>query len=443
MMKKVLAAGLAAVMVLSMAGCGGKTAGEPAKEAKGESKKLTIWVEKVFSDDANTAMEERIKEFSQEKGIDVDYEFIAATDFMTKLNAAIEAGNNVPDITTSAVTKVLNYYPNIPYSDVSGIVKEVNDSRAYFPSIYEGTKIDEKHYFVPFTSSSCMMFVRKDKLEEKGITKIPETWDELFDVAAQISDPDNGFYGLGVGCGPTDEDGENIFRNIMWNEGTYLFDKDGNVTVDNPKTIELLQKYKDLYDGGVIPQAATTWDPGGNNSTYLMQESAIVFNAPTLYNALKSDEANKELLENTEVVSLPGGSDNNVTLGFVTGFSIMNTCKNVDEATELIKYMMDKTWYDKYVEITAPVFAPLFEDLKGQGIWAEGVNAQVVNYAENASGYYGYPVESLKGRAVAAKHYFTFPVAEMMNKVATNTLSPEDAVKDAAKKIADVQETVK
>ena len=29
MMKKVLAAGLAAVMVLSMAGCGGKTAGEP------------------------------------------------------------------------------------------------------------------------------------------------------------------------------------------------------------------------------------------------------------------------------------------------------------------------------------------------------------------------------------------------------------------------------
>ena len=127
---------------------------------------------------------------------------------------------------------------------------------------------------------------RKDKLEEKGITELPKTWDEVFEVAEQISDPDNGFYGLGIGCGPTDEDGENMFRMINWDQGGYIFDKDGNITLDNDVTKSLLTKYKEMYDGGVIPKAASTWDPGGNNSAYLMGECGIVFNAPTLYLSL-------------------------------------------------------------------------------------------------------------------------------------------------------------
>ena len=447
--KKMMALVLTAVMSLSLAACGekGDTGAAPASDGSAEvqntGKELTIWVEKVFSDDANTAMENRIKQFGEETGIKVNYEFIGATDFMTKLYAAIEAGTNVPDITTSAVTKVLNYYPDIPYRDVTDLVEEVHGERPYFQSIYEGNKIDGKNYFVPYTSSSCMMFVRKDKLAEKGITGMPTTWEEVFEVAAQVSDPDNGFYGLGIGCGPTDEDGENMFRTIMWNYGSYLFDKEGNITVDNATTVELLQKYKEMYDGGVIPRAASTWDPGGNNSSYLMGESAIVFNAPTLYNALRTDEANKELFENTEVLTPPGGPDNNTTLGFCTGFAIMEACDDVDSATQLVKYMLEKEWYNEYVGITAPVFAPLFEDIKEEAEWSDGINAQVISYAENAAGYYGYPIENLKGRAVAAKHYFTFPIAEMMNKVVTGTMTPEEAVAHAKSKIEEVQSTVK
>lgn len=383
MKKRWLAAALAATMALSLTACGGSGEEKKAEGGKKEAdKELTVWVEKVFSDDANTAMQERLDAFAEESGIKVKYEFIGATDFMTKLNAAIEAGSNVPDITTSAVTKVVNYYPNIPYKDVSDIVNNINEERPYFEAVYEGTKIDGKHYFVPMTSSSTMMFVRKDKLEEKGITELPKTWDEVFEVAEQISDPDNGFYGLGIGCGPTDEDGENMFRMINWDQGGYIFDKDGNITLDNDVTKSLLTKYKEMYDGGVIPKAASTWDPGGNNSAYLMGECGIVFNAPTLYNALRSDEANKELFENTEMVSLPAGSDNDTTMGFATGFAIMETCDDVESATKLIEYMYDKEWYEEYLEITAPVFAPLFQDMEGEGVWADGVNAQIIDYAK-------------------------------------------------------------
>lgn len=437
--KKLAALGMAAVLTLSLGACAGEGSSEGEKSG---GKELTVWIEKIFSDDGNKAMEERLKSFSEESGVKVNYEFIQATDFVTKLNAAIEAGSNIPDITTSAVTKIVNYYPSNPYQDVSDLVDEIHEGRPYMDSIYEGSKIEGKHYFVPMTSSSVMMFIRTDKMKEAGIEKVPETWDEVFEAAKAMSDPENGFYGLGMGCGPTDEDGENMFRTIMWNQGGYVFDKDGNVTLDNSAAKDLLAKYKELYDGGVIPPAATTWDPGGNNSTYLMGESAIVFNAPTLYNSLLTDEANKELLENTEVVSLPGGSDNNTTMGFAAGLSIMEGCQDTESAKELIRYVMDEEWYDQYLEITAPVYAPVFQDCKGNGIWAEGVNAQVIEYAENSRGYYGYPVESLKGRAVAAKNYFTFPMANMLNQVATGAEDVDGAIAGAIKKIQEQQEIV-
>lgn len=435
--KKVLALATAAVMAMALGACG-----SGADNAKEEQKELTIWVEKIFSDDANKAMEERIESFAEEKGVKVNYEFISATDFVTKLNAAIEAGSNVPDITTAAVTKIVNYYPSNPYMDVSDLVDEINQDRPYMESIYEGSKIEGKHYFVPMTSSSTMMFIRKDKLEEAGISEIPQTWDELFEAAEAMSDPANGFYGLGMGCGPTDEDGENMFRMIMWNQGGYVFDETGNVTLDNDAARELLETYKDLYDKEVIPPAATTWDSGGNNTSYLMGESGIVFNAPTLYNSLKTDENYKELLENTEVVNLPAGRDNNTTMGFAAGLAVMEGCEEVDLAKDLIRYLMEEDWYNEYLEITAPVYAPVFEDCKGNGIWADGVNAQVISYAENSKGYYGYPVEDLKGRAVAAKNYFTFPMANMLNQVTTGAETVDGAISGAVAKIEEIQKTI-
>lgn len=367
---------------------------------------------------------------------------VAATDFVTKLNAAIEAGQSVPDIISADTTKVLNYYPNIPCNDVTDLVDQIDEERPYLQASYEGTKIDDKYYYVPFYSSSTLMFVRKDKLEEAGITEMPTTWDEVFKDAEKVSDPDNDFYGLAIGCGENDDDDENTIRQYMWNEGGYLFDEDGNVAADD-KVTAVFDKYAELYDDKVIPQDATTWDAGGNNGSYLAGRTAFCFNAPTLYNALISDEQYKDLLDNTVVLAPPAGSDNSVYMNFNRGFAVMNTCKDTDLASDVISYLLDKDWYDSYMEEIAPVFAPVFEDAKENTTWKDNeVNAQALKYVENASGYYGYPVKTLKGRTVAAKHYFTYPFVKAVNQVATGTADSAGALKSMTSAIEDFQDQV-
>lgn len=426
---KFAAAGLAAAMLLPLGACGSAS----------DANTLTIWVEKVFSEKSNEEMKQRIEIFSKETGIKVNYEFISATDYMTKLNATIEAGRGIPDITTSAVSKVVNYYPGNPYMDMTDIVERINKDRPYLKSVYEGSKIDGKLYFAPFRSSSTMMFIRMDKLYEAGIYEAPTTWDELFEVAEKISDPAQGFYGLGWGCGSTDEDGDNIFRNIMWNQGGYMFDKDGNVTIDNKVSRKLMQQYKTMYQNKVIPPSASTWDSGGNNTSYLMGESGIIFNAPTLYYSMASDPSYETLLGNTAVVNLPKGEDNDVKMSFVTGLSIMKASKNVDAATKLVEYLLDKDWYDGFLEETAPVFAPVFQDSEQVDVWQKDVNAEVLNYVKTSEGYYGYPARSTADRAVAAKNMFTYPEAKMLNQIVTVNTSIDDALKDNIRKIDELK----
>ncbi len=164
MRKKLLSMVMAGTLALSFTACGGSSSGETEKSTdtskveetssgdtqavsadSGNKKTITVWVEKIFSDDANTKMEERLKEYGKEKNVTVNCEMVAATDFVTKLNAAIEAGQSVPDIISADTTKVLNYYPNIPCNDVTDLVDQIDEERPYLQASYEGTKIDDKY----------------------------------------------------------------------------------------------------------------------------------------------------------------------------------------------------------------------------------------------------------------------------------------------------------
>ena len=79
----IMAASVLAVSLL--AGCGGKSATADGQTDKAEAqaqsgqssekKVLRVWLEKVFSDDANTFLQKRVEQYAQEKGVEVQFEF--------------------------------------------------------------------------------------------------------------------------------------------------------------------------------------------------------------------------------------------------------------------------------------------------------------------------------------------------------------------------------
>lgn len=246
-----------------------------------------------------------------------------------------------------------------------------------------------------------------------------------------------------MGCGPTDEDGENMFRMINWSNGGKLIAEDGTIVANkDPITLETLKKYKELFDAGAIPPAAVTWSPAGNNQSYLIGESAMVFNLPTLYNAMVNDANYAELLANTVVLPLPPGRDSATSLGIIAGWGVMKSSKNVEEARQFVDYTFEKGWYDQYMKLVAPVYVPVFKDVRQIPLYASGVNKAAIDYAEAATGYYGYPTKTLEGMILGSKHYFQFPLCEVMNNVVTKGMDPQRALDEFVKQAELIQSTI-
>ena len=409
-MKKLLIMGIAVVMSFSLIGCtqsdrnetevasaegNAETGAAPSEETE---KELTVWVAKVFSDEANAAIESRALAFGEANGVDVTIEEIKATDLTNVVNAAVEAGVSVlPDVILwSSYGKFMYYYPDLINREVTDLFEEINSAHPFIGKRSQGSlTIDGEQYAVPFYNSPTLMYIRKDAMEAAGVTEIPESWDEVFDLAYKITDATD-LYGLGWGCGPNDEDCENNTRMMLWSQGAFLLSEDG--FNDSALYQEWADQYVQMYNDGVIPIDATTWGASGNNNSYLAEESAIVFNASTLTRSLKTEHS--ELYANTIIANMPTSGEPHL-YDCSSAWTIMKESENQDVAEDFIRWMMDFQWYTDFIQECAPVFCPIYQEIADTDFWRNDPdNLANVLYTESADAMHSYP--STEGRMVSA-----------------------------------------
>lgn len=442
-MKKVIALILALAMVLCLVACGAKEEAAPADSSDktpeaapetssaepAEGKKLVIWLEQLFNEKPTDMITERIKEWGEVNGVEVEVSLVGAVDFANKLSAAIEGGG-MPDVFASKYHRSLNFYPQTIAADVTELYEEIDANvGGFFDSCKSSCYIDGVARTIPFWSSVTLMYCRADKLQEAGYDSLPTTWDEVFEMSRAISDPDNGFFGLGIGCGPTDEDGEAISRIAIWSNGGAFFDEEGNITMDNEATKWWFETYKQLYEDEAIPTDALTWDSAGNNNSYLAGQSGIVFNAATLANALKNNEDNAELYANTWIGPLPAGPDGSIFLEGWTGFAIAEVSENKELAADLLRYLYDVEWYSQWSEYTAPVLGPSIKSVGLSSFWQDDpIHKAIVDTADSGVAYFGYPAKTARGMVVGIKTYYTYKLADMICAVASGDMTYEEAI---------------
>ncbi len=109
--------------------------------------------------------------------------------------------------------------------------------------------VDDTRYGVIHDTSNYVMFYNTDLIPEP-----PTTYDEFLATAQEKTEGD--VYGLAFRQTQAEENGvwQDIFNYVYgfggeWSDGE-------NLTLDNPKNIEGLEKYQELYDADVIPKGA-------------------------------------------------------------------------------------------------------------------------------------------------------------------------------------------
>ena len=438
MKKKMLACLMAAVMTMGLvAGCGG--GGEEPKDADTKTetgsedggKKLVFWDKAEYVDEYATLMTDLVEQFAEEEGVEVDYVNVAAADMKQKLMAAIEAGN-APDLIVGDDTLVGQFASLDQLADVSDVMSEFEFTEA----AQSMSMIGESSYMVPQGFTAPGMHVRKDKWEEKGL-EMPTTWEELKEQAAEVNDPENGFYALGFAMGASGGgDAEGWVRTIILDWGGQTVNEKGEVVVNSPETVEAFKFIKSLYDEGLISPDAVTGDDSWNNQAYLAGTAGLICNSGSVMAAMKNDDP--ELYEKTQIIPYPAGPTGEAYV--LTGcnvFGVMESGKNVDVAKDFIRYYFShQDKYEEMIEVMGSMWQPVIEGMEDSEFWQDEANKPWLENSKLAARtYYPAPVDD---RAMTC--FSNQLCVKAVQEILINGATPEEAVESLETSFKEVYE---
>lgn len=194
-------------------------------------------------------------------------------------------------------------------------------------------------YGVPWYTDAGLLYYRSDLLSDAGIPEPPTTFEELKQVALEVSrrnDLPNGF----VFQGANYEGGVVNGLEYIWNSGGDVLDGD-EVVIDGPEAVSGLETERSMVADGVSPRGVSQYKEQESATLFLRGESVFMRNVPRMY-ALASDPNESRIdPEQIGVTVLPVADAGIQSTSSTGGWNmfINSRTEDQDAAWEFISFM--------------------------------------------------------------------------------------------------------
>ncbi|WP_417773815.1 ABC transporter substrate-binding protein [Stappia sp.] len=158
--------------------------------------------------------------------------------------------------------------------DVTDLAKGDDIYQDFLPGFLNTCVSDDRLYGLPFQPSTPVLYYNKDAFRAAGITKAPDTWDELLETAKALAIRENGElkrWGLIIGGGWHDWMFECYCRQnelVPWQKDKVLFDR--------PEAIDALEFWVKMVEAGVMAPAST-WQGSAND--FMAGSTAMLYHS--------------------------------------------------------------------------------------------------------------------------------------------------------------------
>lgn len=218
--------------------------------------KIVIWA----WDTAVTAAKEAAESYKRvNPDVDIQVVDMAQDDVVTKLNTGLANGidsDSLPDIVLVEDYNLFGYITYFPNAFVDLTDKISPD--LFMPFKLKSMMFENRLYGVPYDSGVCGLFYRIDVIESAGYTEQDMhnlTWDEYIEIGKNVKEK------TGIDMLPIIVEGNMEGRVIMQSASHWYVKEDGTTLdiIDNPGLRASIVTIKDLYDSGIVYDAAN-WD---------------------------------------------------------------------------------------------------------------------------------------------------------------------------------------
>lgn len=203
-------------------------------------------------------------------GVTILLETTSDESYPAQLAAAFSSGE-VPDLVTHLPSfAAQSYYANgliEPMNDVIAAIGEAN----FLPGANDVYKAPDGNYCAVGVGNTAanMLWVRRDLMQQAGIDKLPETWDELRTACSAMQK--NGVFGAPL---PYGRNGMTslIFSGFIHQGGGQVFTPDLQVAIDNEGTRNALEFYREMRE--FCPPGVTNYSWGESLTAFVSGATA-------------------------------------------------------------------------------------------------------------------------------------------------------------------------
>lgn len=390
---------------------------------------LTIWQQDPSD---NEWIQGEAKIFSQQRGdieLSIKNLVIPGKEQPTKFLSVLATGDRklLPDMIIPQHFEFARFIR-------AGVEDEFIDLRPYlepelsnYPS-YEMWMYDDAIYGVNVSICAVVYYYNKELMDRVGIDPREfVSYDDFIEAGKKLRNA------TGAYMTPMDIATWNQFQILWLQNGGGIFDKDGNVILDKPETIEALELYKRLLDEEIAFPVSSFYGPG-TRQAYIDEVVAGCIMADWYLGAILTNIP--ELKGKWRIAALPvfkpGGSRTSKRGG--SAYHILKNSPNAEVALEFWKFlcMTPEPQVRRFVKLSKfPNYKPSLQDpivLEFENDWIGGQKAAQVylDIFDEVPRYYHGPYIA---------EAFDILNAEVMSQVVNNELTPVEALTVAAKKL--------
>lgn len=324
MKKKMVSILLCAIMLSTLAvGCGSDSSD---KEGKTEEKKEITF---MAPDWANPG-DELLAEFTEETGISVVFNEVSWDDIRDKVSIAASGGEAAADV----IEVDWSWVGEMNSAGWLEPIEMSDEDKTDMPTL-ETFTIDGKILAIPYANDYRIAYYNKAHFEKAGITKAPETWDEVYDALKKIKEAGVVEYPYTM---PMNAD-ESATTSMMW----MAFSRSGQVfndddTLNQDAVVDALTFENQLVQEGYVDPAAITFN-GMDCYRKITSGEASFMVGPTKFVGISNDPEQCSEIGNIVPILLPGKEGTSEqTMALPEAVGITSFSKNKEEAEEFVKW---------------------------------------------------------------------------------------------------------
>lgn len=311
-----------------------------------EEKKFDVTLNVIGVDNVlASTMLDHLDELEEETGIRVQFQQFSNEQASNKIAVSMAAGGKDIDVMMiRPLDETLLYSQNgwlenlQPYVDEDAEEIDFDDFMQACRDVCSDP--DGNTVALPMMTESGLIYYNKTMFEEAGITELPTTWEELYEAAVKLNNPDEDI--CGFACRGSGNPAVTQFSAILRSYGGDFFDENKTATINTPEAVEAFEFYGKLLrecgPTGVLNMGWTeTWN------LFTQGKAAMRLDANTNLGSWSDDDA---VISFDEVgyFDVPVGPDGDYGNYYITSWALAMSygSENKEAAWEFIKWATSK-----------------------------------------------------------------------------------------------------